>query len=132
MKRIYLVALFSVFVFGISAPSLAELFSYTGKYKVHEDKCYEQIDASGKGLQWREFNCIKYLEDSFLDLQILNELYNYSRLVQEGRITKGELGEITQKAVLAGTMRLYLTNEQILKRFREDANQILRESKTKK
>lgn len=107
----------TVFVFSLllSQGVLAEIISYTGKYKVHEDRCYEQIEKNGsKTHHWEEFDCIRYLEDMHINENILNLMYTYHQLMQSGKVSKDAYAEIVDASMSALGQKSYFNDKTIM------------------
>lgn len=134
MNRIPLFAL-ALLGAALSGSAYGEFFSYTGKYKVHNDKCYNQIDSDSTGLRWEEHDCVSSMKNELLFLEVLGThrailvgVENQYKRMKKGLLTKEQYHEIVERAMF--WMRTQPDsremNNQILKHFNDDAVRILK------
>ena len=118
MKILYIVI---SFLFCLtSSNSYAEIISYNGKYKVHNDTCYEQINKhSSKTIEWSEFNCITHLENAHLNEEILNHIYAFYNFKNSGLISEKAFVEIINSSMLALSMKSSFNNKTIIRNLVE-------------
>ena len=132
MNRIPLFAL-ALLGAALSGSAYGEFFSYTGKFKVHNDKCYSQIDSDSTGLGWEERKCVSSMENELLLLEVLGThrailmgVENQYERMKEGILTKEQYHEIVERAMF--WMRKQPDsremNSRILKHFNDDAVKI--------
>lgn len=104
----------------------AAIISYTGKFKIHQDKCFRQVEVHGKGFEWEELECIRFMEDAHTDLEVLNVLSLYHKMLKTKHISNEQYLAIVERAMLAMGMRSYQSSEQVLKSFHADVAQIVK------
>jgi hypothetical protein len=86
----------------LSSTSNAGFISYTGKYKIHDDKCYRQvIRYPSEILDWEEFDCVAYLEDMHINEAILNYVKVYYYLMRSGQVSEKAYKDILDACMSA-------------------------------
>ncbi len=99
----------------------------TGKFKVRQNRCYQEFHWYKKGLVWEEFDCINFMEHSSFGKEILFMLKIHSDNLRKGALSKEQYLEIVQKNIIAWEISLGSNPgyEQIRKNLREDEEKIL-------
>ena len=85
----------------IPSISKAGFVSYSGKYRVENNKCYEQILEHKKpknNSKWEEFDCVNRLEQVKTTSEISNLVVTYRNLNQQGLVSEKAYLDILKSA----------------------------------
>ncbi len=83
---------------GVHSSHASEVFN-TGKFKVENNKCYEEWSESEQqdlNLEWHEFSCQEYFKESFAQAKILRAYKNYFFYFRIKVIDGEEFNKITE------------------------------------
>jgi hypothetical protein len=120
----------------IPSISNAGFVSYSGKYKVENNKCYEQILEHKKpenNSKWEEFNCVSRLEKANKASEISNLVVTYRNLNQQGLVSKKAYLEILKSAAesFANVNSPYYKDKEVLDQFLNDISSAQKKHPTK-
>ena len=87
--------------------------------------CYEQVDVVGQGFEWKQFDCIAYLENAFFDQEILNILFSYYQSTSSAKMPKAAFGEIAEEAMHSKYSREFYNRKTILENLHRNIRDIL-------
>lgn len=91
----------------LSNTSYAGFISYTGKYKIHDDKCYRQVIRYPSEIpDWEEFDGVAYLEDMHINETILTYVREYYYLMRSGKVSEKAYKDILD-ACMSASQRHY-------------------------
>lgn len=86
---------------AIPCVSKAGFVSYSGKYRVENNKCYEQILEHKKpknSSKWEEFDCVSRLEEVKTTSEISSLVVTYRNLNQQGLVSEKAYLDILKSA----------------------------------
>lgn len=100
-QRMIIISLLALLAF-LPVRGWSEFAAKTGKFKVHQDRCYEQEQGlTSEKLHWIEFNCNTYLERAAINADLFAVLTLYSNEFLERRLSKEQYLEIVREVMLA-------------------------------
>lgn len=91
-----------IFFIALSSNAFSSLISYTGNFKIEKSECYREINSHPSNEKsWEKFDCIKQLEDSQFQAEILRYIELYHQLYSKKQLSNEAFNQIISLCINA-------------------------------